>query len=326
MTPLSIARPLRRTAVALFAGALALSAVSGAPGASAAETIRIGYQRSSTLVTLLKGDQELEKALEGEGVSVSWHEFTSGLPLLEALNVGNVDFSADVADTVPVFAQAAGAKLAYVAEEAPSPTAQAILVPEKSEISSVAQLKGKKVAVTKGAGSHYLLLAALAKAGLSIKDVTPAYLTPADGRAAFATGAVDAYVTWDPFLASAQVQAGGRVLADGTDLAQYKRYYLTTEAYAKAHGRTLDIIFARLKAKGDWVKASPKQAAEQLAALWKIEAAIVETGNNRRSYRVGSVTREGLAEQQKIADAFLAERLLPRQVDASAAAIWQPAR
>ena len=92
------------------------------------ETIRIGYQKSSTLTAILKTNGELEKALAPLGVRISWHEFTSGLPLLEAINTGNVDFGADVADTVPLFAQAAGAKLAYIAEEAASPSAQAILV------------------------------------------------------------------------------------------------------------------------------------------------------------------------------------------------------
>jgi ABC-type nitrate/sulfonate/bicarbonate transport system substrate-binding protein len=86
---------------------------------------------------------------------------------------------------VPIFAQAAGAKLAYVAEEAASPSVQAILVPRSSPIKALADLKGKKIAVTKGAGSHYLLLVALAKAGLGFKDISPAYLMPADGRAAF---------------------------------------------------------------------------------------------------------------------------------------------
>ena len=116
-----------------------------------ASSIKIGFQRSSTLVATLKANGGLEDALKPLKVSVTWNEFTSGLPLLEALNLGNIDFSADVADTVPVFAQAAGARLAYVAEEAPSPSAQAILVPSDSPIRSVADLKGKKVAVTKGA-------------------------------------------------------------------------------------------------------------------------------------------------------------------------------
>ncbi|WP_196804898.1 aliphatic sulfonate ABC transporter substrate-binding protein [Methylopila sp. M107] len=306
--------------------AVAGAALTGLPsGPRAAETLRIGYQKSSTLISLLKASGELEKALASENVKLSWHEFTSGLPLLEALSAGHVDFSADVADTVPIFAQAAGGKLLYVAEEAPSPTAQAILVPAKSEIAALDQLKGAKIAVTKGAGSHYLLLAALAKAGLSIKDVSPAYLTPADGRAAFVSGNVDAFVVWDPFLASAQAQTGARVLANGEGLASYKRYYLTTEAFAQSSEALLNVIFEQLKAKGAWVKAHPKEAAEQLAAIWKIDAAVVEAGNARRSYRVGAVTREGLSEQQKIADVFFAEGLFPKAVVAAEVPIWRPA-
>jgi sulfonate transport system substrate-binding protein len=318
-------RTRRATLRASLAAAVALAAATLPSLSCAAETLRIGFQRSSTLTALLKEDGSLEKALAPLGVTVSWHEFTSGLPLLEALNLGGIDFSADVADTVPVFAQAAGAKLVYVAEEAPSPTAQAILVAKDSPIKTVAELRGKKVAVAKGAGAHYLLLAALGSAGLTIKDVTPAYLTPGDGRAAFVSGNVDAWVTWDPFLASAQARDGANILADGSGLASYKRYYLTTESYAKANGKVLDVIFAALKAKGEWVKANPKEAAEQLAKLWNIDAATVEKANARRSYLVGSVSREGLAEQQKIADAFFAEKLFPKAVNTAEVSIWQPA-
>lgn len=124
---------------------------------SAQTLIRIGYQRSSTLMTLLKESGELEQELAKNKVKVSWHEFTSGQPLLEALNVGSIDVTADVADTVPVFAQAANAPLTYFAKETASPHAQAILLPEDSTITKLADLKGKKIAVTKAAGSHYLL-------------------------------------------------------------------------------------------------------------------------------------------------------------------------
>lgn len=294
--------------------------------AQSPETVRIGYQRSSTLIALLKADGSLEKALAPLGVKISWHEFTSGLPLLEALNLGKIDVTADVADTVPVFAQAAGAKLVFIAEEAPSPSAQAILVPEGSPITDVAGLKGKKVAVTKGAGSHYLLLAALAKAGLTFKDIEPAYLTPADGRAAFVGGNVDAWVAWDPFLATTQAQSRARILTDGSGgLATYKRYYLTSEEFAAKGAPVIALLFDQLKAKGKWVKANPQPAAAELAKLWGIDAAAVEVANGRRSYKVGPVARSGLSEQQKIADAFLAENLLPRAVDTSAVVIWQPA-
>ncbi|HWK96995.1 MAG TPA: aliphatic sulfonate ABC transporter substrate-binding protein [Pseudolabrys sp.] len=310
----------RRLALAMVPVILA----SGVAAAQDAKTLRIGYQRSSTLIALLKTNGELEKSLAPLGVSITWHEFTSGLPQLEALNTGNIDFSADVADTVPIFAQAAGAKLAYVAEEAPSPAAQAILVPAASAIKTVADLKGKKVAVTKGAGSHYLLVAALAKAGLSAKDITPAFLTPADGRAAFVSKNVDAWVAWDPFLTTARHQNKAVVLADGANgLASYKRYYLASESYAQKNGNVLKVVYDNLDKTGKWVKANPKEAGKILGEIWKIDAAIAEESIANRSYKVGYVTRDGLSEQKKIADAFHAEGVLPKTVDTLDVAIWQ---
>lgn len=308
------------------AASISLVAMTGAFAQSpASDQLRIGYQKSSTLINVLKTNGTLEKALAPLGVTVSWHEFTSGLPLLEAVNSGNVDFSADVADTVPVFAQAAGAQLAYVAEESASPTAQAILVAANSPINAVTDLKGKKVAVTKGAGSHFLLLNALTKAGLSFKDISPAYLTAADGRAAFTSGNVDAWVAWDPFLTSTQRQSNARALVDGSNgLANYKRYYLASASFADRRPDVLNIIYAKLNETGKWVKAQPKEAAALLATSWGIDAATVEEANSHRSYQVGVVTAPGLAEQQKIADAFFAEGLIPKKVDTNAVKIWAP--
>src|SRR3954451_81053 len=264
-------RPPTTARRGLLVMAMALLGAFAASTAGAAETLRIGFQKSSTLIAILKTNGELEKALAALDIKVSWHEFSSGLPLLEAINIGSVDFGADVADTVPVFAQAAGARLAYVAEEAPSPSAQAILLPTASPIKAPGDLKGKRIAVTKGAGSHYLLLAALAKAGLTFKDITPAYLPPADGRTAFVSNNVDAWVAWDPFLSSTIRQSGARVLADGGDgLASYKRYYLASADYAAKHGDALNVIYGRLVETGKWVKANPAAAASQLAALWGI--------------------------------------------------------
>ena len=313
----------RRRALVALAFLLPAS-MALAQGAPPQQTLRIGFQRSSTLTAVLKANGELEKALKPLGVNVTWHEFTSGLPQLEALNVGSIDFSADVADTVPIFAQAAGAKLAFIAEEAASPTAQAIVVRAGSPIKTLVDLKGKKVAVTKGAGSHYLLVAALASTGLSFKDISPAYLTAADGRAAFVSNNVDAWVAWDPFLTSARRQTNAKVLADGTELASYKRYYLAAESYAEKRGDVLKVVYAKLAETGVWVKAHPKEAADLLAGIWGIDAATVEEANSHRSYKVGVVTRSGLSEQQKIADTFQAEGLIPAKVDTAAVKIWQP--
>jgi len=319
------ARPVRSVTRRFSLGMIGLLALTTLTQPAAAEEIRIGYQKSSTLTAILKTNGELEKALAPLGVTISWHEFTSGLPLLEAVNVGSIDFGADVADTVPIFAQAAGARLAYVAEEAASPSAQAILVPSSSPVQSLADLRGKRIAVTKGAGSHFLLLAALSKAGLSFKDIAPAYLTPADGRAAFVGGNVDAWVAWDPFLTSARRQTDGRILADGSNgLASYKRYYVASAAFAARRDDVLNVIFSKLAVTGKWVKANPKDAAALLAGLWGIDAATVEEANSHRSYLVGAVTVSGLSEQQRIADAFVAEGLIPKRVDTTDVKIWAP--
>ncbi|KQP75481.1 sulfonate ABC transporter substrate-binding protein [Methylobacterium sp. Leaf111] len=310
---------------ALRAAALSLFALTLAPGRAAeGGKLRIGFQKSSTLIALLKEESALEKALAPLNVTVTWHEFTSGLPIMEALNAGQIDVSADVADTVPIFAQAAQARIAYIAQEAASPTAQAILVAADSPIRTVADLKGRKVAVTKGAGSHYLLLAALAAEKLPFKAISPAYLTPSDGRAALASGSVEAWVAWDPFLSAAEQQTGARVLRDGTGLSQYKRYYLAGADYATQRADVLALLFGKLRETGAWVKANPDAAAARLGALWKLDPAIVRQANARRSYQVEPVTHAALAEQQTIADAFRAEGLLPRAVDAASLPIWAP--
>jgi sulfonate transport system substrate-binding protein len=313
----------RRAAIATL-GALSAGAVLAQGVAPRPVTVRFGYQKSSTLTALLKAQGTLEKQLAPLNATLSWHEFTSGLPLLEALNLDNLDISADVADTVPVFAQAAGADLTFVAQEAPSPAAQAIVVREDSPIKTVADLKGKKIGFAKAAGVHYLLIAALDKAGLSFKDIEPAYLTPADGRAAFEKGAIDAWVVWDPFLSAAQRQSKVRVLADGTGIASYQRYYLAGSKFAKARPDVLRVIYAELEKTGKWVKQNPKEAAALLSPVWGLDAATIEQANARRSYAVRPVAPEGLTEQQRIADAFFTEKLLPRKINALDVALFKP--
>lgn len=320
--------PTRRRLVLAGLGSAALPLLSplshAANVAEGPETLRIGYQKSSTLMIWLKSRETLEKALAPLKVNVQWHEFTSGLPLLESLNVNNLDLTADVADAVPPFALAAGAQLTYYAIETPSPTAQAIVVRQDSPIRTVAQLKGQRVAFAKGAGAHYLLVEALAEAGLSVRDIEPAYLTPADARAAFERGSVAAWVIWDPFLAAVQRQANARILRDGTKLASYRRFYLAATPYAKRRPDVLAVVYDELRRAGDWIKRNPGPAAAWHAPLIGLDPATVEAANLRRTYQVQAVDAASLEEQQRIADAFAAQSILPRKVTVAASPVWKP--
>lgn len=288
------------------------------------ETVSISYQRSSTLFILLKRTGALEKKLNAMGYDVSWHEFSTGL--LQSLNAGSVDLHADVADAFALFTQAANAPLTYYAEETSAPSAQAIIVPPDSPIHSIADLKGKRVAVAKGSGCNFLLIAALAKAGLTIKDIQVRYLEAPDALAAFRGGNVDAWAIWDPFLAAQQRETHVRVIADGTGgIAQYNRFYTATTAFADKHPDVIRVVFDELNETGKWVKAHPQEAAQILGPLWgDIPTPTVELANSRRSYAIVPVKRERLGEQQRIADTYFAAGLIPNALKATDIRIWTP--
>jgi sulfonate transport system substrate-binding protein len=308
---------LRRSLVALFAAAISFGAITQAQ----AETLRIGYQKYGTLV-LLKAKGTLEKRLAEQGVEVKWTEFPGGPQLLEGLNVGSVDFGV-TGETPPVFAQAAGADLLYVAHEPPAPTGEAILVPKDSPIKSVAELKGKKVALNKGSNVHYLLVRALEDAGLKYGDITPVYLPPADARAAFERGSVDAWVIWDPFQSAAEKQLQARTLRDGTGLVDNHQFYLATRTYAEQHPQVVDALVEEIRGVGEWVKGNLDEATRQVAPLIGLSPEITRQAVERQGYGAQFITPDVVEAQQKIADTFTELKLIPKQLTIKDV-IWNP--
>ncbi|OZI49488.1 sulfonate ABC transporter substrate-binding protein [Bordetella genomosp. 4] len=298
------------------AGVMALSAAMltcAAASAQDAKTLRIGFQKYGTL-TILKALGSLDKKLGEQGIAVKWVEFPAGPQLLEGLNVGSIDFGT-VGEAPPIFAQAAQAPLVYVGNEPPAPTSEAILVPKDSPIQSVADLKGKKVALNKGSNVHYLLVKQLEKAGVPYKDVNVTYLTPADARAAFERGAIDAWVIWDPFQAAAEKQLGARVLADGTGVVNNYQFFLASRDYLDKHPDVVKTVLEEIR-KGDlWAKDHLKESVDLLQPVLGLERPVVELAAQRLAYGVTPVTREVLQHQQEIADAFYSLKLIPRKLD-----------
>ncbi len=222
-------------------------------------------------------------------MKVQWTEFPGGPQLLEGLNVGSIDFGV-TGETPPVFAQAAGADLLYVAYEPPAPTSEAILLPKDSPIQSVAELKGKKVALNKGSNVHYLLVRALEQAGLKYTDIQPVYLPPADARAAFERGSVDAWVIWDPYQAAAEKQLSARTLVDGPGLVDNHQFYLATRPYAHRHPQVLTTLIDEVRSVGEWSRPNPQQVTEQVAPLLGLPADITFTAVKRQGYGAQPIT------------------------------------
>ncbi|MFG1344889.1 sulfonate ABC transporter substrate-binding protein [Xanthobacter autotrophicus DSM 431] len=302
---------ISRRRFALLAAGLA-GTLAAAPALAQEKVVRIGYQKYGTLI-LLKNKGLLEGKLKPLGYSVKWAEFPAGPQLLEALNAGAIDFG-NTGEAPPIFAQAAGAPLVYVGYEPAAPQGEAILVPKDSPLKTVADLKGKTVALNKGSNVHYLLVKALEKAGVPYTDIKTAYLTPADARAAFERGSVDAWAIWDPFQAAAEKTIEARQLADGTGIVSNYQFYFSTKAFVDQAPQVVDAVLAGVAEIGAWVKANPKAAAAEFSPLIGIPAPILEVALARQQYDVKPITPEVAAAQQKVADAFLALGLIPKPV------------
>jgi sulfonate transport system substrate-binding protein len=299
-------------AAAILSAVTVASTVGASFGQPPDKVVRIGCQKYGKLV-LLKGKGSLEEKLKAVGYRVTWTEFPSGPPLLEALNVGAIDFG-NTGEAPPIFAQAVGAPLQYVAYEPPAPKGEAILVPKDSPLKSVADLRGRKVALNKGSNVHYLLVKALEKAGVKYSEIEPVFLAPADARAAFERGAVDAWVIWDPFQAAA---TGARTLADGTDVVANYQFYFSSKKFLQSDPKVVDLVLAELGTVDDWAKGDIHAVAEQIAPTIGLSVPVVEVALKRQSYGIKPINNAVIADQQKIADTFRVLGLLPKPITVS---------
>jgi sulfonate transport system substrate-binding protein len=306
---------LRAGAAALAAlFGYAVAALIGLPAvAQQKDTLRIGYQKGAFTLSLLKQKALLEKKLAPLGVEVKWVDFPAGPQMLEGLNVGAIDFGG-VGEAPPIFAQAAGAQFVYVGYESAAPAAEAVLVTKGSPLKSVADLKGKKVALNKGSNVHYLLVKTLEKHGLKYADIQPVFLAPADARAAFERGSVDAWVIWDPFQAAAEKQIEARVLADGTGVVNNHQFYLAARGFAQRRPDVIKVLFEVASGEGKWIAQNYKAAADALAPLQGLEPAVIELALRRYTHDIHPISDAILTEQQKVADTFADLKLIPKKI------------
>ncbi|QSA96121.1 sulfonate ABC transporter substrate-binding protein [Methylococcus sp. EFPC2] len=301
----------------LLAPVCRAQAADGLPARPA--EVRIGYQKYGTLI-LVKARGQLEQRLKALNVAVRWAEFSFGPPMLEALNAGHLDIAA-TGETPPVFALAArGSKLAYVGYEEPSPEGEAVLVRKDSDISRLEDLKGRKVAVSRGSNAHYLLIKALESAHLGWKDIQPVYLLPAEARAAFATGAVDAWAVWDFHLAAAQESLPARVLADGKGLVANHEIYTSSRDFADRYPELTRILLDEIGDVDTWVHGHPDEAAELLDRQLNVGKPALKRALSRRGYGLHPADAALASAQQAVADTLHGQGLLPRPIRVADAA------
>jgi sulfonate transport system substrate-binding protein len=283
-------------------------------GGEGTDTVKIGFQKGNTL-NILKARGTLEERLKEENISVEWSEFPIGTALLEGLNTGRIDFG-HASDANGVFSQASGKPSVYIASDTPYPEGVALVVKEGSPIESIEDLKGKKVAVTKGGNMHYLLDTALEANGLTIEDTEIVYYKDsAEGMTAFESGAVDVLGTWDPFLAVLESKTKTRTITNGENLTENRTFYFASEDYAENHANIIKIILEELEKSDQWANENSKEVAEILSKELKIDAAPLQTAIERRTFGVLPIDEAAIKAQQDLADSFFKLGLFPEEID-----------
>lgn len=311
-------RPSRRLVswfTRLLAGALFACGVSAAAYAQSGAVLRVGFQKGG-LLSIVKAQGQLETRVKPLGYSVQWFEFPAGPQMLEALNAGSVDLAYTGAPP-PVFAQAGGVPFVYVGTEPAALHGEALLVPANSAIKTPADLRGKKIALQKGSSANYLLLRVLEKAGIPYIEIHPVYFAPADARAAFESGGVDAWAIWDPYNAAAQQALKARTLADYTGLIGAYGFYEARREFADQHPDLVRTALAQFRATGLWVDAHQNDAAALLAPRIGLPQPVVETWLGRTHFGAAPVTEAVVSSQQGVADAFYAIKLIPNRLTVS---------
>ncbi|MCJ2142634.1 aliphatic sulfonate ABC transporter substrate-binding protein [Methylobacterium sp. E-066] len=314
----------RRFSTLALALAVGLTTMAGATAEQAApKEFRIGYQKVG-LIVVARQQGTIEKRLAPAGTKVRWVEFQAGPPLLEALNAGGIDFGY-TGDAPPIFSQAAGGNLVYVSASAPSGDGEGIVVKAESPIHTVADLKGRTVAVGRGTSAHNLLVAALEKAGLAFSDIKPAYLLPADAGSAFANNSVEAWSIWDPYLALAQARNDTRILATSGQVHDVSAFFLANKTFAEAHPGVVTSALAGLSEAADWADTHRDQVAQALADVTGIPYAIQKVAADRTQFGVRPLSDAILSSQQTTADRFYRLGLIPRAIRVRDA-VWTPPR
>ncbi|POR53221.1 aliphatic sulfonate ABC transporter substrate-binding protein [Bosea psychrotolerans] len=304
----------RRLAIAGFAAA---SLALGAPSAfaQAPKEIRIDYATYNPVSLVLKERGILEKALAPEGIAVRWVQSAGSNKALEFLNAGSLDFGS-TAGAAALIGKVNGnpIKSIYVYSR---PEWTALVTGARSEISKVADLKGKRVAVTRGTDPHIFLVRALAEARLTEKDVKLVLLQHADGRLALERGDVDAWAGLDPLMAAAEVESGARLFHRK---AQDNTWGILNvrEAFARENPALVRKVTAAYEEARAYALANPAELKKTLIDYTKLSDAVIARQLTRTELTHSSI---GQAQADTIIAAGLALKeagVLPATTDIKA--------
>lgn len=324
MAELSISMPGRlwKTTAVLLSGAALLLA-----GCGESANTKTSSAKTSDLsgVTLVLGDQakglrtvvEASNALEGIEYKVQWANFQGAAPLFEALRAGAVDLG-PAGDTPVLAAATGGTPLRIVAARRGQSRGIAILVPPDSTIRSVADLKGRNVVVSSARGSiaQYLLIRALANAGVQEKDVNVGFVLPTDALPAFNAGQIEAWATFGVYQAFAE-QKGARVLITGEGINSGLTFITASDEVLNdpLKRKALSDVLARFAKAFEWAQNNSDEYARVFAKVNDIPLEVSQTLRKWGDESLVPVEARDVQALQQVDDLFVEKKIFPHRVD-----------
>ncbi|PCF95539.1 ABC transporter substrate-binding protein [Vreelandella nigrificans] len=274
-------------------------------------TLRIADQKGN-----MRAQLDAANALEGAAYTVQWSEFPAAAPLAEALNAGAID-AGIIGDAPLLFALAAGADIKAIAVNQSDPYGTAVLVNGDSAIETVEELRGRNIATGRGSIGHYVALRALDAHGLTQEDVNFRFMGPVDARIALATGAVDAWSTWEPYTAFAELQEGARIIANGRGLTSGNSFIAATDSAISdpAKHAALKDYLLRLRDAQTWSYDHIDEYAATLAEIIGFPEDAAKLQYQRRQLAWRDIDEEIISQQQLTADFYLQVGLIPDAID-----------
>jgi sulfonate transport system substrate-binding protein len=297
---------LSRRGLLLGSGAL----LAGAAAPLTADTLlRVGDQKG--------GCQAVMKAagvLADLPYRIEWKQFAAAAPLLEALNAEAVDI-ASASDSPTTFALAAGVRGRVIGATRGSGAGTAIVVPAASPIQTMADLRGKKIGTNRGSVGHALVLAVAEKLNWQQDDIRIANLMPADAKAALASGAIDAWSSWNTYIAQARLNDGARVVASGAGLLSGLNFQTATLTAIDARPAALADYLHRIAIAWRWAAANPDAYAAVLAAEIGVTQPVAKLAYQTDVPLPVVIDDSVTAAEQRTADRYLAAGLLHARLD-----------
>jgi sulfonate transport system substrate-binding protein len=319
------ARPLTAAAGLAVLTIAAAACSSASTGSAAASGGAQSAAADVSQVTLHIGDQAgtgAQSLLTAAGLihklpfKVTWSDFTSGPPMLQAMASGAVDVGG-VGNSPPIFALAGGDKITIVGAQQSSPQQSALLVPKNSPIHSISQLRGKRIAVAQGSSADYHLFTVLKKAGLTVHDATLQYLQPPEALAALSSGHTDAWDIWSPYAEEAEARDGARVLADGAGFGSPYGFEVASQAALASPAKAAavrDYMRLLYQARA-WANSHPAAWGHVWAQATGEPLAVMQSAARDSKSTPVAITPAVITSEQQVADAFTASGLIPGHVD-----------